>query len=70
MAKKSRRTRQQETTTPTAAANGIESPAPGVGQKTVDFIGEYAYVYKELVTIFIIAIVMFVVLFGLSYVVY
>jgi hypothetical protein len=68
MAKKSRQVRRQENTTP--QVNVAEVPAIGVVQKTVNFVSEYAYVYTELRTIFIIAIIMFAVLFGLSYVVY
>ena len=68
MAKKSRQARQREKSdaTPTVAAQVSSSP---IAQRTVDFVQEYAYVYKELRNVFIIAIVMFVVLFGLSYVI-
>ena len=70
MAKRSRRARRQEKTKPAPEVSVAEVPAAGVAQKMVDFVGEYAYVYKELRTVLIIAIVMFVVLFGLSYVPY
>ena len=70
MAKKSRRTRRQETTTPAPKVSVAETPVSAVAQKTVDFMSEYAYVYKELRTVFIIAVVMFVVLIGLSYILY
>ena len=70
MAKKSRRTRRQEKTTPAPEVSVAETPVSAVAQKTVDFMSEYAYVYKELRTVFIIAVVMFVVLIGLSYILY
>lgn len=70
MAKKSRRTRRQETTTPAPEASAVVTPASGVAQKAVDFVSVYAYVYKELQTVLIIAVIMFVVLFGLSYILY
>ena len=70
MAKKSRRARRQEKTAPTPEVNVAEAPASGVVQKTVDFVGEYAYVYKELRTVAIIAVVMVAVLFGMSYILY
>jgi len=70
MAKKSRRTRRQEKTSPVVEAGVVETAAAGVAQKMVDFAGEYAYVYKELRTVAIIAVVMLAVLFGLSFVVY
>jgi hypothetical protein len=70
MAKRSRRTRRQEKATPAPNASVAQTPAAGVAQKAVDFVGEYAYIYKELRTVLIIAIVMFVVLFGLSYLLY
>jgi hypothetical protein len=70
MAKKSRRTRRQEKTTSAPNVSVAETPTSGVAQKAVDFVSEYAYVYKELRTVLVIAIIMFVVLFGLSYVLY
>ena len=71
MAKKSRRARRQETTASAPEVSVSATPASGgVVQKTVDFASEYAYVYKELRTVLIIAVIMFVVLFGLSYILY
>ena len=70
MAKKSRRTRRQEKTRPAVEAPVAAAPASDVVQKTVDFMSEYAYVYKDLRTVLIIAVVMFAVLFGLSFFVY
>jgi len=70
MAKKSRRARRQEKIIPAPQGNVAEVPAAGVVQKTVDFVGEYAYVYKEMRTVAIIAVVMVSVLFGIAYIVY
>ena len=70
MAKKSRRARRQEKASPPVAARVVETPASEVVQKTVDFVSEYAYVYKEMRTVAIIAVVMLAVLFSLSFVVY
>lgn len=70
MAKRSRRARRQEKTKSVPEVSVAEIPTPGVVQKTVDFVGEYAYVYKEMRTVAIIAVVMVAVLFGMSYIVY
>jgi L-cystine uptake protein TcyP (sodium:dicarboxylate symporter family) len=70
MAKKSRRTRRQEKVTTASNASVAETPASTIAQKAVNFVGEYAYVYKELRTVLIIAVIMFAVLFGLSYLLY
>ena len=70
MAKRSRRARRQEKTKPVPEVSVAEVPVVGVAQKMVDFVGEYAYVYKELRTVAIIAVVMLAVLFSLSFVVY
>lgn len=70
MAKRSRRTRRQEKTAPVPQVSAGEIPGSGVVEKTVDFVSEYAYIYRELRTVFIIAIIMFAVLFGLSYILY
>jgi hypothetical protein len=69
MAKRSRRTRRQEKAAPPPQVSVAQTPASAT-QKTVDFVSEYAYIYKELTTVLIIAVVMFAVLFGLSYILY
>ncbi len=44
----------------------VETTLP-TKRRTLDFVKEYAYVYKELRNVLIIAILMFVVLVGLSF---
>jgi hypothetical protein len=44
-------------------------PGPSTRRKVVNFAREYFYVYRELRNIFIIAVLMFVVLVGLSFVI-
>ena len=71
MAKRTHRTRRQEQTAIPTGVNVQQQPAAlPVVQKIVDFASEYAYVYKEMRNVFIIAVIMLVVLFALSYVVY
>ncbi|MBN1992630.1 MAG: hypothetical protein JW953_07970 [Anaerolineae bacterium] len=85
MAKRSRRTRLQQAEkrkqvvppavepAPGQAITDATTPGMGVGQSTqrkiVDFVQEYAYVYKEMRNIVLIALLMFVVLIGLSFVI-
>lgn len=69
MAKKVRRGRRQsDQIQVTAIETGSETNG-ALPKKMVDFVQEYAYVYKEMRNVFIIAVIMFVVLFGLSYVI-
>ena len=69
MAKKVRRSRRQsDQIQVTTIETGSETNG-AVPKKVVDFVQEYAYVYKEMRNVFIIAVIMFVVLFGLSYVI-
>jgi hypothetical protein len=46
----------------------VETSLP-VKRKTIDFAKEYGYVYKELRNVVIIAVLMFVVMIGLSFVI-
>jgi hypothetical protein len=73
MAKKSRRSRRQQNIpvapSPSDEATSEISPGQSVKRKTIDFVQEYAYVYKDLRNVLIIAVVMFVVLIGLSFVI-
>ncbi len=69
MAKRSRRARRQEKPTPPPAAAPVEVASPPGTQKAVNFVQQYAHIYKELRNVFIIAVVMFGVLFGLAYVI-
>jgi len=77
MAKRSRRARRQQSqqqrapaTPPVETPVVVETPEePAVRRKTVDFVQVYGYVYKELRNVFIIAVLMFIVLVGLSYVI-
>lgn len=75
MAKKSRRARRQSKP---AAAPAVTSPAPAPTtppetansqRKWVDFAVEYAYVYRDLRTIGLIAVLLLIVLFGLSFII-
>lgn len=68
MAKKSRRARRQESSTALPEVNVAETPQ-SMARQAVDFVQEYSYVYKELRSVLLIAIVMFIVLFGLAYVI-
>ncbi|MBN1219347.1 MAG: hypothetical protein JXM69_10495 [Anaerolineae bacterium] len=76
MAKRSRRAQRRPIASErTPEITSAESPTPDtstgqlVKRKTIDFVQEYAYVYKELRNVFIIAVLMFVVLVGLSFVI-
>ena len=75
MAKRSRRVRRPQPTTlpvtlePVLETTDDASPGQFVKRKTMNFAQEYAYVYKELRNVLIIAIVMFGVLVGLSYII-
>ncbi len=81
MAKKSRRTRRQETQkqpkpaptpqpviteAPVPAALPVE-PAPATNRKGVNFAQEYFHVYFDMRTVLIISALMFVVLIALSF---
>lgn len=77
MAKRSRRARRQKrerqrvpetTTVETSIPDKV--PERPVKRRTINFVQEYAYVYKELRNVFIIAVLMLVVLVGLSFVIY
>ena len=82
MAKRSRRARRQEAAkarqvvdSPQAALRAEESQKPeidaptpqAVPRKTVNFAQEYLYVYTELRNVLIVALIMFVIMFGLAY---
>jgi hypothetical protein len=77
MAKRSRQARQQALprqtqlveTPPTPIANNLTDEAQTLRRKTVDFIQEYAYVFKELRNVVIVTLLMFAVMVGLAYVV-
>ncbi|MFQ5611212.1 MAG: hypothetical protein ACE5H9_03675 [Anaerolineae bacterium] len=75
MAKKSRRARrrsgQQQPVppAPSRAAGDRPPEAPASPRRAVDFAVEYAYVYQDLRAIAIIALLLLVVLFGLSFIV-
>ena len=58
-------------TVPDAAAASAKMVdlGPSTSRKAVNFAQEYFYVYRELRNIFIIAVLMFVVLVGLSFVI-
>jgi hypothetical protein len=82
MAKKSRRVRRQEAAKPKQILDTPQvevsleqaqqlqvstpalQPAP---RKVVNFAQEYLYVYIELRNVFIVALIMFAVMFGLAY---
>jgi hypothetical protein len=77
MAKRSRRTRRQKReqqrvpeTTTVETSIPDEVPARPVKRRSADFVQEYGYVYKELRNVLIIAVLMLVVLVGLSFVIY
>jgi hypothetical protein len=53
----------------TSVSSETIGPGPSTRRKVVDFVQEYFYVYQELRNIFIIAVVMFAVLVGLSFVI-
>ena len=53
---------------PASTANGAAS-APAASRKTINFAQEYFYVYGELRNILIVALLMFGVLIGLSFVI-
>ena len=58
------------TTKDTAASiPATNDTSQSVSRRTVNFLQEYFYVYGELRNIFIIAVLMFVVLIGLSFVI-
>jgi hypothetical protein len=70
MAKRSRQIRRPEITesvveTAPAVTN---SPIDIIGRKTIDFIKEYAYVYKELRNVIIITVFMFALMIALGFV--
>jgi hypothetical protein len=52
-----------------AASIQTTDESQSVSRKTVDFLHEYLYVYRELRNILIIAVLMFAVLIGLSYII-
>ncbi|HMQ54793.1 MAG TPA: hypothetical protein PKE64_09870 [Anaerolineae bacterium] len=78
---KSRRVRRQQSeklsqpaaTDQIVALTETEASAPaadaprGPGRKTVNFGEEYFYVYREMRSILLVAVVMFVVMVGLAY---
>jgi hypothetical protein len=51
-----------------ASKAAVETSLP-VKRKTIDFVKEYGYVYRELRNVVIIAVLMFIVLVGLSFVI-
>lgn len=60
--------RDQIVTTAEAEALAPAADAPrGPGRKTVNFGEEYFYVYREMRSILLVAVVMFVVMVGLAY---
>jgi hypothetical protein len=77
MAKRSRQARRQALqrqtqiieTPPASKANNLADETQTLRRKTVDFIQEYAYVFKELRNVIIVTLLMFVVMVGLSYVI-
>jgi hypothetical protein len=68
MAKRSRQARRSLVETRPDAVAPIVAPVADLVRKGVNFAQEYAYVYKELRNIFLIAIGMFVVMVALSYI--
>jgi hypothetical protein len=52
-----------------SASEVEETTAQTFKRSKMDFVKEYAYVYREMRNVFIIAVVMFAVLIGLSYVI-
>ena len=68
MAKRSRQARRSQVETGIAAVAPVTTPIAEMVRKGVNFAQEYAYVYKELRNIFLIAIGMFVVMVALSYI--
>ena len=79
MAKRSRQARRQALqrqtqvveieTPPASKANNLTDEAQTLRRKTVDFIQEYAYVFKEMRNVIIVTLLMFVVMVGLAYVI-
>jgi hypothetical protein len=53
----------------TTVSTETVDPGPSTRRKAVNFAREYFYVYRELRNIFIIAVVMFAALLGLSFVI-
>jgi hypothetical protein len=68
MAKRSRQARRSQVETAVAAVAPMTAPIAEIVRKGVNFAQEYAYVYKELRNILLIAIGMFVVMVALSYI--
>ena len=77
MAKRSRQARRQALpkqtqfveTSPTPEADNSTGEAQSLRRKTVNFIQEYAYVFKELRNVIIVTLLMFAVMVGLSFVI-
>jgi hypothetical protein len=68
MAKRSRQARRLQVETKAAAVAPVAAPVAEIVRKGVNFAQEYAYVYKELRNIVLIAVGMFVVMVALSYI--
>lgn len=70
MAKRSRKTRKNNTT-PVKSVNQatvVKNTPKERARKTVDFAQEYVYVYGDMRTIAIVTVLMIAVVFGLSFV--
>ena len=56
-------------TTVEAAVEAVSESRPQVNRKLINFVQEYLYVYRDLKRILVVAVFMFAVLVGLSFVI-